>query len=166
MFGPYLDLDSNKLFKINGMHTGIWTLRYLIILKNYFYFFRCDKRLMFFKTVILFFFEFLYFILFIFLYSRFLLVIHFIHISVYMSIPISQFIPPPHHHHHFPPLVSIHLFSASVSLFLPCKPVHLYHFSRFHIYALIYDICKTVILKVHAYIFPEKMICCLGLTLE
>ena len=35
------------------------------------------------------------FILFIFLYSRFLLVIHFIHISVYMSIPISQFIPPP-----------------------------------------------------------------------
>ena len=36
-------------------------------------------------------------ILFIFLYSRFLLVIHFIHISVYMSIPISQFFtrPPP-----------------------------------------------------------------------
>ena len=30
-----------------------------------------------------------------FLYSRFLLVIYFIHISVYMSIPISQFIPPP-----------------------------------------------------------------------
>ena len=36
---------------------------------------------------------FLNFILFIFLYSRFLLVIHFIHISVYMSIPISQFNP-------------------------------------------------------------------------
>ena len=38
-------------------------------------------------------------ILFTFLYSRFLLLIHFIHISVYMSIPISQFIispsPPP-----------------------------------------------------------------------
>ena len=31
---------------------------------------------------------------FIFLYSRFLLVIYFIHVSVYMSIPISQFIPP------------------------------------------------------------------------
>ena len=30
-----------------------------------------------------------------FLYSRFLLVICYIHISVYMSIPISQFIPPP-----------------------------------------------------------------------
>ena len=29
--------------------------------------------------------------------SRFLLVIHFIHISVYISIPISQFIPPPPH---------------------------------------------------------------------
>ena len=38
---------------------------------------------------------FLNFILFIFLYSRFLLVIYFIHISVYMSVPISQFIPPP-----------------------------------------------------------------------
>ena len=29
------------------------------------------------------------------LYSGFSLVIYFIHISVYMSIPISQFIPPP-----------------------------------------------------------------------
>ena len=59
-----------------------------------------------------------------------------------MSIPISQFItaPPPPSPHRFPPLVSIRLFSASVSLFLPCKPVHLYHFSRFHIYALIYNI--------------------------
>ena len=38
------------------------------------------------------------------------------------------------------PLVSIRLFSTSLSLFLPSKPVHLYHFSRFHIYALIYDI--------------------------
>ena len=91
----------------------------------------------------LFFFEFLNFILFIFLYSRFLLVIYFIHISVYMSIPISQFIPlppPPR----FPPLVSICLFSTSVSLFLPCKLVHLYHFPRFHIYALIYDICFSL----------------------
>ena len=40
----------------------------------------------------------------------------------------------------FPSLVSIRLFSTSVSQFLPCKPVHLYHFSRFHVYALIYDI--------------------------
>ena len=37
----------------------------------------------------------------------------------------------------FPSLVSMYLFSTSVSLFLPCKLVHLYHFSRFHIYAFI-----------------------------
>ena len=29
----------------------------------------------------------------------------------------------------------------SASLFLPCKQVYQYYFSRFHIYALIYDIC-------------------------
>ena len=44
----------------------------------------------------------------------------------------------------FPPLVSIYLFSTSVTLFLPCRPVHLYHFSRFHIHALIYDICFSL----------------------
>ena len=37
--------------------------------------------------------------------------------------------------------VSTGPFSTSVSLFLPCKQVHLYHFSRFQIYALIYNIC-------------------------
>ena len=36
-------------------------------------------------------------------------------------------------------LVSIDLFSASVSLFLLCKYDHLFHFSRFHIYVLIYN---------------------------
>ena len=41
-------------------------------------------------------------------------------------------------------LVSIGLFSASVSPPLPCKLVHLYHFSRFHIYVLIYDICFSL----------------------
>ena len=45
------------------------------------------------------------------------------------------------------PLVSILLFSTSVSLFLPCKQVHLYHFSRFHIYALPYDICFSLSLR-------------------
>ena len=76
----------------------------------------------------------------IFLYCRFLLVINFIHISVYMSIPIAQFSTPPYPPHRgFPRLVSIRLFSTSVSQLLPCKPVHLYHFSRFHIHALIYD---------------------------
>ena len=44
----------------------------------------CRSSIFFFKVWILFF-----------LYSRFLLVIHFVHISVYMSVPISQFIPPP-----------------------------------------------------------------------
>ena len=91
---------------------------------------------------------FLNFILF--LYSRFLLVIYFIHISVYMSIPISQFIPTPPPSPCFPPLVSIHLFSTSVTLLLPCKPVHLYHFSRFHIYALIYDICFSLSDLLHS----------------
>ena len=84
-----------------------------------------------------------------FLYSRFLLVTYFIHISVHMSIPISQFIPPPPPSQ-FLPLVSLHLFSTSVSLFLPCKPVHLYHFSRFHICALIYDICFSLSDLLHS----------------
>ena len=84
-----------------------------------------------------------------FLYSRFLLVIYFIHISVYMSIPISQFIPPPPPSQ-FPPLASLRLFSTSVSLFLPCKLVHLYHFSRFHTYALIYDICFSLSDLLHS----------------
>ena len=68
-----------------------------------------------------------------------------------MSIPISQFItPPPPPPCHVPPLVSICLFSVSVSLFLPCTPVHLYHFSRFHIYALIYDICFSLSDLLHS----------------
>ena len=79
-----------------------------------------------------------------FLYRRLLLVINFIHISVYTSIPIAQFITPPPHPHRFPPLVAIHLFSTSVSQLLPCKPVHLYHFSSFHIYVLTYDICFSL----------------------
>ena len=61
-----------------------------------------------------------------------------------MSIPISQFIPPSP----FPPLVSICLFSTSLSLFLPCKQVHLYHFSRCHMYALIYDRSRTLSILV------------------
>ena len=55
--------------------------------------------------------------------------------------------PPPHS---FPPLVSIHLFCTSVSQFLPCKPVHLYHVSRFHIYVLIYDICFSLSDLLHS----------------
>ena len=68
---------------------------------------------------------------------RFLVDTHFIHISVHMSIPISQFIlpPPPPPLRRSPCLVSISLFFTSVSQFLPCKLLHLYHFSSFHIYA-------------------------------
>ena len=91
-------------------------------------------------------------ILFIFLYSKFLFVIHVIHISVYIPISTTQFIPPPTPHLPclFPPLVSIHLFSTSVSQFLPWKPVHLYNFSRFHIYVLIYDICFSLSDLLHS----------------
>ena len=52
------------------------------------------------------FFKFFNFI--VFLYSRFLLVIHFIHISVYMSIPISEFITPPNPPPHSP--LGVHTF--------------------------------------------------------
>ena len=99
---------------------------------------------LFFKKIFAFYFTF-------FLYSRSLLVITFIHITVYLSIPIAQFItPPPHTHRRFPPLVSICLFSTSVSQFLPCKPVHLYHFSRFHIYALISNTCFSLSDLLHS----------------
>ena len=42
-----------------------------------------------------------------------------------MPILISQFLPPS-----LSLLVSIHLFCMPVSLFMPCRQVHLYHFSR------------------------------------
>ena len=47
------------------------------------------------------------------LYGRFLLVIYFIYSGVSMSVPISQFIPHP--------LVTMSLFSTSVTLFLVCR---------------------------------------------
>ena len=40
-----------------------------------------------------------------------------------------------------PPTVSVSLFSLSASPLLRCTQVHQYYLSRFHIYALIYDIC-------------------------
>ena len=45
----------------------------------------------------------------------------------------SPFIPPTPS-----PAGSTSPFSMSASLVLPCKSIHQYHFSRFHIYALIY----------------------------
>lgn len=41
-------------------------------------------------------------------------------------------------------------FSTSVSLFLPCKEVHLDYFSRFRIYALIYNICNSLSDLLHS----------------
>ena len=78
------------------------------------------------------------------LYSRFPLASYITHGSVYMSILISQFIPSP-----LLPM-STCLFSTSTSLFLPCKQVHLYHFSRFHIYTLTYDICFSLSDLLHS----------------
>ena len=87
---------------------------------------------------------------FFFSYSRLLSVINFVHISVYLSIPIAQFItPPPPTPCRFTPLVSICVFSTSVSQFLPCKLVQLYHLSRFHVYALIY-ICFSLSDLLHS----------------
>ena len=43
-----------------------------------------------------------------------------------MSVPVSQFTPPSP----FPP-VTISLFPTSVTLFLSCRKVHLYHFFNF-----------------------------------
>ena len=60
------------------------------------------------------------------------------HTSVYMSIPISQFILSC-----FPSLTSLYLLLTSVSLLLLCKHIHLYHFSRFHLYVLI-CICFSI----------------------
>ena len=54
--------------------------------------------------------------------------------TVYGSIPTFQSILPPL------PLISIYLFFTSVFLFLLCKKDHLYHFSTFHTYMLIYFI--------------------------
>ena len=51
---------------------------------------------------------------------------YFTHGSVYMSTLLSQVVPLS-----FFPTAYIILFSTFVSLFLPCKQVHQYHFSRF-----------------------------------
>ena len=68
------------------------------------------------------------------LYLRLLLaVLHTICIYVGDTLPLRPTLPFP--------AMSPSLFSASTSLFLPCKQVHLYpFFSRFHIYALIHGI--------------------------
>ena len=44
----------------------------------------------------------------------------------------------------FPRPMSTRSFSTSAYLFLPCQQVHLHHFSRFHIYALVDHICFSL----------------------
>ena len=69
------------------------------------------------------------------LYSSFSLVIYFTCDSVYMTLLHSQFLldsPSP--------IVFTSLFFISVSPFLLSKQVHQYHFSRSHMYALIYNV--------------------------
>ena len=59
--------------------------------------------------------------------------------SIHISGLLSQFISP-----FSAPAGSTNLFPMSESLFLPCKQVHQYHFPRFHVYALISDICFSL----------------------
>ena len=74
------------------------------------------------------------------LHNRFSLVISFMHIiCVILNLP-THLIPP----------------TLLVPLFLSCKQVHLYHFSRSHVYVLIYyfyffltSLCMTVSGSIH-----------------
>ena len=72
-------------------------------------------------------------------YSNFPLAIYFTYGNICTSMLLSQFVPLSPF-----PVVSTSLFSMSTSLFLPCKQVHQYHFSKFHICALIYNICFSL----------------------
>ena len=63
------------------------------------------------------------------------LVIHFLHDSIYVSMPFSQIIPPSSS-----PTESKRLFFTSVSLLLSRIQGYRYHLSKFHIYALVYCI--------------------------
>ena len=49
-----------------------------------------------------------------------------------------------------PSPMSTHPFSTFASLYLPWNSVHLYHFSRFHIYALIHSICFSLFIILHS----------------
>ena len=53
-----------------------------------------------------------------------------------------------------PSPVSTSRFSMSVSRFLSCKYFHRYHFSRFPVYALIYDICFSLSDSLHSVWIP------------
>ena len=70
---------------------------------------------------------------------KFPLPIHFSYSNVYISTLLSQFVQPSPS-----PAVSTSLFSMSAFLLLLYKQFHQYNFSRFHIHALIYDICFSL----------------------
>ena len=78
-------------------------------------------------------------------YSKFSLAIYFTYDNIYVSILLFPFVPPSSS-----PTVSTRLFFMSVSPLLPCKKVHQFHLSRFHIYALIYDICFSLSDLLHS----------------
>ena len=63
------------------------------------------------------------------------LAIHFLHDSIYVSMPFSQIIPPSPS-----PTESKSLFFTSVSLLLSHIQGYHYHLSKFHIYVLVYCI--------------------------
>ena len=79
------------------------------------------------------------------LHSRLPLASYFTHGSVRTSVLLSWFISPSPS-----PVGSTSPSSTSVSQFLPCRWVHQYHFSVFHIYALVYDICFSLWLAAAA----------------
>ena len=79
------------------------------------------------------------------LYIRFPLAVCLTHGRIYMSIPISQFITVP-----LPHPMSMCPFSKSACLFLLCRSVPLCHFSRFHMYAWIHDICFSLYDLLHS----------------
>ena len=76
-------------------------------------------------------------------YNNFPLPIYFTHSNVYVSMLLSQFVSPSPS-----PAVSINLFSEFV--FLSCKEVHQYQFSRFQVYVLIYGICFSLSDLLHS----------------
>ena len=67
------------------------------------------------------------------------LAIYFTQECVYMSKVLSQFVPPSPSS-----TVFTNLFSTSASSFLLCKYIHQYHSSRFHVYALVHNICFSL----------------------
>ena len=88
-------------------------------------------------------------VLFIFLYSRFLLVIYFIHISVYMSIPISQFIPPPPPPPAFPRWCP-YVCSLQLCLYFCLADQFICTIFLDSTYMLIYDICFSLFDLLHS----------------